>query len=654
MKKLIASKAFWIVMIVVMLIGGLAAKRIIDAHTQKALSLEEGEPQKPLLPVRVVQARRGPIQKWMYGEGTMRAVRRKFLNFGQTGEVVRIATDSEGNELREGSKVSGPTQEGQKGQLLAELDQRQVLVDLNIAQTALEEARLQVAIAESTMKQAENDYNYEKINFERVVKLHSAGTTILIQEETLAQAKEDVAMAQAAVAQAESELKLAKAQLKTATQLHQERTTIITNEEVLNQAREQVKIAEASLKEAENNYKLAESDFQNKEKLFQSGIISKQQYDEAKNDYLNAENTLNTSKANLQSERSKVKMAESDLKKAKIDSPVSEMEAARAAYQRAKSDLQTQRANLISAQSKVKAAEAQLNETKISTPVTEYEAAKNTYLNMQAIFKTQQANYQSTLLKVKDAQDQVRQSELTKEQASLFAPFDGVITRLNIRVGDYAQGHSLDTTSEDTMMQTAAIVVLDTSEYETTLRLPNYMGDYIRPGQTVYIRSSRDMFPDEFDEEPVSKNPSPEITPTPGEFQKAHRTVTGKVYAVSPSFSEEGRSFLVKIRTRGGEGYLKDGMFVSCRIVTKTKDHAVLIPSKSVIFRDNETYVFVADPDTGIITKRLFTGGIFSHTGDIEVLKGIEEGEQIAIDQRDRLVDGIQVNIIPISEQQQS
>jgi hypothetical protein len=162
MKKLVKSVPFWIVLLVVIVFAGLATKRIMEGRKHNEVTAKP-EQLQTLMPVRVFKARKDSIQEWVYGEGTVRPVRRRFLNFGQSGEVVHIGKDADGNQFREGSRVSGSAgkvpatgvpgekerdagkmpalpglrQDEQRGQLLAQLDQQEVLVAPNIAQTAL-------------------------------------------------------------------------------------------------------------------------------------------------------------------------------------------------------------------------------------------------------------------------------------------------------------------------------------------------------------------------------------------------------------------------------------------------------------------------------------------------------------------------------------
>jgi RND family efflux transporter MFP subunit len=450
-KRLFKSITFWVVFCIVLGLSGLGVKRILDSKKQAEAMVPASE--SPLLPVRVKKVQCGVIREWVYGEGTVRAVQRKFLSFGQSGEVGRIGTDVEGNPLREGSRVSGPGANGKAGQLLAQLDQRDILATHSVAKTGLQDAELQATIAEAQVKQAEHDYELAKTDFERLSRLNS------------------------------------------------------------------------------------------------SNMISTAEYDAAKNKVSSAETSLTTQRANVQSAR----------------------------------------------------------------------------------------------LNIENARSRLRQAKLALEQTSLFAPFDGMITRLNIHVGDYVTAHAIDTSTDDAMQQSAAIVVINPNEYEIELHLPAFTAPAVQVGQIVHIRPGSEGFPDEANHPAGASRKSV--------LQQSQRTtethpITGTIYSVSPSFSEQGRSFPVKIRTEEGEKYLKDGMFVSCRIIVQEKTDVVLTPSRSLISREGEDFVFVADPESGEVIKRQVRGGIASPIGETEVLSGLQEGELVVINQRDRLTDGSKVKVI--------
>ncbi|MGK7949719.1 MAG: efflux RND transporter periplasmic adaptor subunit [Xenococcaceae cyanobacterium] len=99
------------------------------------------------LSVRTTKAVKEPIKNWISSEGTVRAVNYKHLAFEVEGDVTYLA-DRGGRRLREGDRVS-------KGELLATVDERELLADVSQAQAAIAEARQNRAAAAAQIAQAE-------------------------------------------------------------------------------------------------------------------------------------------------------------------------------------------------------------------------------------------------------------------------------------------------------------------------------------------------------------------------------------------------------------------------------------------------------------------------------------------------------------------
>jgi RND family efflux transporter MFP subunit len=248
------------------------------------------------------------------------------------------------------------------------------------------------------------------------------------------------------------------------------------------------------------------------------------------------------------------------------------------------------------------------------------------------------ANLQVAQAHVTTALARVQQAELKLERTSLFASFDGDITKLNIHRGDYVTPQSFSTASEQSMMQTAPIVLIDPSEYEITLDIPGYLGKLIAPGQLASITPSGMPFPEDVSEENFASGAAQNLI---GELP----VVTGRVYSVSPSISPGGRAVQVKIRTNNGSEHLQDGMFVTAQVIFREKHDALALPFNSMVFRDDEAYVFVVDPQTNVVTQRKIFRG-FGTMQKQEILEGVEEGELIVTDGRYGLIEGMEVEIL--------
>lgn len=165
--------------------------------------------------VAVKEVDRGPIRSWILTEGTTRAVHRELLQFGRSGKVVEIGLDADGNPLREGSVVYGPSN-GKPGQLIARIDARdqseQLSAETSQAQAAqrrVDGARSAVAQQQSSVTQAEQEYarveDLAKKGWVARKRLDDAAATLDRAKAQLAKAGADMAAAQAEAKAARSQ-----------------------------------------------------------------------------------------------------------------------------------------------------------------------------------------------------------------------------------------------------------------------------------------------------------------------------------------------------------------------------------------------------------------------------------------------------------------
>jgi multidrug efflux pump subunit AcrA (membrane-fusion protein) len=106
----------------------------------------------------------------------------------------------------------------------------------------------------------------------------------------------------------------------------------------------------------------------------------------------------------------------------------------------------------------------------------------------------------------------------------------------------------------------------------------------------------------------------------------------------------------VRVNVRDAQSRLKTGMFAKVRVITEQKNNIVKIPSSAVINRFGEQYVYIitqdeANPQITVVRKRIIVSGIIID-GVVEVLSGLEAGEEIVIRGQTLLDDGSRVNVI--------
>ncbi len=239
---------------------------------------------------------------------------------------------------------------------------------------------------------------------------------------------------------------------------------------------------------------------------------------------------------------------------------------------------------------------------------------------VEAAYLTAEAQLHEAEAEVRALSAQADEAKIGLERTALFAPYDGVISLMNIREGDYATGVAPNT--EDPALEAnAAVVVIDDSRFEVTLHIPPYEAALVEEGQTAYVGLAG---------EDIARAVRGDA---------GANALRGRVWSVSPSVSLQRRAVAVKVRVEGAEGRLRDGAFVSVWIAAAKAMHAVLVPYAALIQRAAETFTFIYDDKTGTVTRRTVTLGL-TGLDHVQVLGGLSPGEQVVAEGHHRLTDG--------------
>ena len=200
--------------------------------------------------------------------------------------------------------------------------------------------------------------------------------------------------------------------------------------------------------------------------------------------------------------------------------------------------------------------------------------------------------------RVKIGTGAVSEAETMMSYAKVTAPFDGVVTRKLADVGDLA-------------MPGKPLLEI---EAPTSLRfeadLPEAILDRVKLGEKMPVRLAK--------------------------------VIEGTVSEISPVADPVSRTFRVKLDLPPAEG-LRTGQFGRVSVpVAEVK--LLLVPQSAVLKRGQMELVFVAQ--NGKAALRLVkTGKVLE--GRIEVLSGLEEGEQVIVSETAKLTDGQPVTIQP-------
>lgn len=288
------------------------------------------------------------------------------------------------------------------------------------------------------------------------------------------------------------------------------------------------------------------------------------------------------------------------------------------APERVQADLQAAKAALAEAEANLEL--AKVTRRRYETLI-EQRSASQQELD-QAVVQVEQATAARD-----NSRAQLAQAQLTVDESRLVSPIDGVLARLNIEKGRYFMPSVVQTNTEQNALRTVPALVIDPNRFEVRVDLPSYDFRQVENGARAVIggeppRDGRD------------------VDPLIGDDR-----VAGLVYAISPSLDPETRTFEVIVHTEGDNPGLQDGEFVAVWIALPVLQESLAVPLEALRFRNDQSFVFVVDRDSGRVNERRVELG--QQAGAYRaVVEGIAEGELVVTDGRAALYDGQQVRVL--------
>lgn len=116
----------------------------------------------------------------------------------------------------------------------------------------------------------------------------------------------------------------------------------------------------------------------------------------------------------------------------------------------------------------------------------------------------------------------------------------------------------------------------------------------------------------------------------------------GNISKISPVVDPASRTFKTTIEIPNTNYRLKPGMFARVQITIDVHEQAILVPRSSLTVVDGKDVVFVAENDVAVL-RHVSTG--LKNEQSIEILKGIQAGEQVIIEGNYGLEQGTTIHI---------
>jgi len=174
--------------------------------------------------------------------------------------------------------------------------------------------------------------------------------------------------------------------------------------------------------------------------------------------------------------------------------------------------------------------------------------------------------------------------------SKIVAPISGVVTQFDAKVGQLAS------------QNTSLISIMSSGGYEVDSGVSETDIGKISVGNKVSM--TLDAFPNE--------------------------TFIGSVFYIAPAETNTAGviSYQVKISFDKMDSRLKSGLTANINIQTKHKDNILILPQYAILQNDIGTFIETVD-EKGKITQSPIQLGITDQKGNVEIISGVTQGEQV-------------------------
>ncbi|MGA8009729.1 MAG: efflux RND transporter periplasmic adaptor subunit [Thiomonas sp.] len=265
-----------------------------------------------------------------------------------------------------------------------------------------------------------------------------------------------------------------------------------------------------------------------------------------------------------------------------------------------------QRAQLAQLQAQVGQLQAQLGLAQIN--LRRDEGQLKVQAISQAVVDTDRANVTSYQSQLKALGEQINAQKAVVAQATITAPFAGVLGIRQINLGQYlAPG-------------TAAVTLQALDPMDIDFTVPQNQIDLVHVGMTAEVTTNA----------------------APG------KTFAAKVIAVEPQVSTTTRNLTVRARVPNAKGELLPGLFATVRLSDGHERSYITLPNAAVAYNPyGATVYLVKDEGTGadgkpklVAEQRFVTTGL-TRGDQVAILSGIKVGETVVTAGQLKLRNGV-------------
>jgi multidrug efflux system membrane fusion protein len=139
------------------------------------------------------------------------------------------------------------------------------------------------------------------------------------------------------------------------------------------------------------------------------------------------------------------------------------------------------------------------------------------------------------------------------------------------------------------------------------------------------------------------------LTVTAYDRANVHQLATGQVSAVDNQVDVTTGTVKVRAQFDNTDNALFPSQFVNARLLVKTLQNVVTVPTAAIQRGSPGTYVYVINSDSTVSVRQIKTGPVDGNLTAVD--SGLSSGERVVVDGTDRLRDGLRVTVAAVNGQ---
>lgn len=213
---------------------------------------------------------------------------------------------------------------------------------------------------------------------------------------------------------------------------------------------------------------------------------------------------------------------------------------------------------------------------------------------------------QSAKAGIATAQTQVQSAQKAVNDTSILSPISGYVSE---RVAD--PGEYISPSAPNTKIAT----IVRTSPLRMKIDVPEQSIGKIATGQGISLQTS--AYPD--------------------------RNFAGTVVRILPSLNTAARTLTVEAEVPNSDGLLKPGQFATVRITQSKPENAVMVPASAIKAEGDINKLYIIKD--GVAHEQIVQVGLLEDNM-IQVKNGVAEGDVVATNNLNALIDGVLVRVL--------